>query len=132
MAELRLEVNGNTVATRTSEIVVAYVSHNVVPAIDLSRFILDVHTALFSDPAPPPENVVEKQKPAISVRKSLQEDHLVCLNCGGSYKSLKRHLMAHHSISPKEYREAWKLPNDYPMVAPAYSEVRSKLAKKWD
>lgn len=74
--------------------------------------------------------VVEKQKPAISVRKSVQDDQITCLECGGSFKSLKRHLMTHHSLSPEEYREKWDLAVDYPMVAPAYAEARSRLAKE--
>jgi predicted transcriptional regulator len=72
----------------------------------------------------------EKQKPAISVRKSIQDDQLICLECGGSFKSLKRHLMTHHTMSPEEYREKWDLAADYPMVAPAYAEARSRLAKE--
>jgi predicted transcriptional regulator len=74
--------------------------------------------------------VIEKQKPAVSVRKSVQDDQITCLECGGSFKSLKRHLTTHHSLSPEEYREKWDLPADYPMVAPAYAEARSRLAKE--
>lgn len=73
---------------------------------------------------------VEKPKPAVSVRKSVQDDQITCLECGGTFKSLKRHLMTHHNLSPEEYREKWDLPADYPMVAPAYAEARSRLAKE--
>jgi len=82
-----------------------------------------------SAPAPA-VTVVEKQKPAVSVRKSVQDDQITCLECGGSFKSLKRHLMTHHGLSPEEYREKWDLAADYPMVAPAYAEARSRLAKE--
>jgi len=74
--------------------------------------------------------VVEKQKPAVSVRKSVQDEQITCLECGGNFKSLKRHLMTHHNLAPEEYREKWDLPADYPMVAPAYAEARSRLAKE--
>ncbi|MBC7283691.1 MAG: MucR family transcriptional regulator [Hoeflea sp.] len=76
------------------------------------------------------EEVLEKQKPAVSVRRSVQSDHLVCLEDGQKYKSLKRHLMSNHGLTPEQYREKWELPADYPMVAPAYAEARSRLAKE--
>ncbi len=115
----------------TADIVAAYVSNHVVPVGELSNLISDVHSALSNTSAPSaPVAVVEKQKPAVSVRKSVQDDQITCLECGGSFKSLKRHLMTHHSLSPEEYREKWEVPADYPMVAPAYAEARSRLAKE--
>jgi len=38
-------------------------------------------------------------------------------------------LRTHYDLSPEEYRAKWGLPNDYPMVAPAYAAARSDLAK---
>lgn len=115
----------------TADIVAAYVSHHVVPVGDLTSLISDVHAALSNTSVPAPlVAVIEKQKPAIAVRKSVQDDQIICLECGGSFKSLKRHLMTHHTLSPEEYRDKWDLPMDYPMVAPAYAEARSRLAKE--
>ncbi|MDQ0319576.1 putative transcriptional regulator [Pararhizobium capsulatum DSM 1112] len=115
----------------TAEIVAAYVSNHVVPVAELPTLIGDVHAALNNTGTPAPVVVaVEKPKPAVSVRKSVQDDQITCLECGGNFKSLKRHLMTHHSLSPEDYREKWELPVDYPMVAPAYAEARSRLAKE--
>lgn len=115
----------------TADIVAAYVSNHVVPVGDLPGLISDVHAALGNTVTPAPVVPgIEKQKPAVSVRKSIQGEQIICLECGGSFKSLKRHLMTHHSLSPEEYREKWDLPADYPMVAPAYAEARSRLAKE--
>ena len=115
----------------TADIVAAYVSHHVVPVTELPGLIADVHTDLSGTSTPAAAVVTgEKQKPAVSVRKSVQDDQIICLECGGSFKSLKRHLTTHHSITPEEYREKWDLPVDYPMVAPAYAEARSRLAKE--
>jgi len=113
----------------TAEIVAAYVSNNSVAANDLPGVISQVHAALGGTVAPA-EEVLEKQKPAVSVRRSVQSDHLVCLEDGQKYKSLKRHLMSNHGLTPEQYREKWELPADYPMVAPAYAEARSRLAKE--
>ncbi|ATN33534.1 transcriptional regulator [Rhizobium sp. ACO-34A] len=115
----------------TADIVAAYVSNHVVPVADLANLISDVHSALSNTSSPAPVvSVVEKQKPAVAVRKSVQDDQIICLECGGAFKSLKRHLMTHHNLGPEEYREKWDLPVDYPMVAPAYAEARSRLAKE--
>jgi predicted transcriptional regulator len=73
--------------------------------------------------------VVEKPEPAVSVKKSVQHDFLICLECGVQAKTLKRHLGSSHQLTPQAYRERWDLPRDYPLTAPAYSERRSKMAK---
>ncbi|MBB5537358.1 MucR family transcriptional regulator [Rhizobium giardinii] len=131
MTDLTLGSGHDLLVELTAEIVAAYVSNHVVPVAELSTLIGDVHAALNNTNSPVPVIVaVEKPKPAVSVRKSVQDDQITCLECGGTFKSLKRHLMTHHSLSPEEYREKWDLPADYPMVAPAYAEARSRLAKE--
>jgi predicted transcriptional regulator len=127
------EANENTGADLlielTAEIVAAYVSNNSVAANDLPNVISQVHAAL-GGTTMPVEEVAEKPKPAVTVRRSVQNDHLICLEDGQKFKSLKRHLMTHHGLTPEQYREKWDLPADYPMVAPAYAEARSRLAKE--
>ena len=114
----------------TAEIVSAYVSNNTVNAADVSALIGDVHSALAraAGGAPPAER--EELRPAITVKKSVTPEHIVCLEDGKKFKSLKRHLRTHYNLSPEEYREKWGLPHDYPMVAPNYAAARSALAKK--
>jgi predicted transcriptional regulator len=129
MTELSNDNGNNILIELTAEIVAAYVSNNSVAANDLPNVISQVHAAL-GGATLPVEEVVEKPKPAVSVRRSLQSDHIVCLEDGQKYKSLKRHLMTHHGMTPDQYREKWELPADYPMVAPEYAEARSKLAKE--
>jgi predicted transcriptional regulator len=131
MTETTLGTSNELLVELTAEIVAAYVSNHVVPVAELPTLIADVHSALNNTTAPAPVIVpAEKPKPAVSVRKSVQDDQITCLECGGTFKSLKRHLMTHHNLSPEEYREKWDLPADYPMVAPAYAEARSRLAKE--
>lgn len=109
-------------------IVSAYVRNNTLHTAELPDLIRSVHAALMdlSRPAPP---APEAPTPAIPVRKSIYKDYLICLEDGLKFKSLKRHLRSKYGISPEEYRVRWGLPADYPMVAPGYSEKRSKLAK---
>nr|WP_321457713.1 MucR family transcriptional regulator [uncultured Cohaesibacter sp.] len=120
----------NVLIELTADIVSAYVSNNAVPINDLSGLIGDIYKALEDTKSPVSEEVVEAPKPAISVKKSITPDYIVCLEDGKKFKSLKRHLRTHYNLSPEEYREKWGLPADYPMVAPSYAEARSSLAKK--
>jgi len=112
-----------------AEIVAAYVSNNPVAADQLPQLIRSVFESVSNLSAESREPAPEQKKPAVTVRKSLQHEHLVCLEDGMKFKSLKRHLRTHHDLTPEQYREKWGLKPDYPMVAPAYAEVRSKMAK---
>lgn len=118
-----------TLVTLTADIVAAHVSNNSVAVSDLPLIIQNVHGALASlgTAAPEPE---APQEPAVSIRSSVKPDYIVCLEDGKKLKMLKRHLMTHYQMTPDEYRAKWKLPADYPMVAPNYAEQRRSLAKK--
>ena len=113
-----------------SEVVAAYVSNNSLPVTDLPGLISDVYGALGRSNTTIVEAEVEKPKPAVSVKKSVTDDYIICLEDGKKFKSLKRHLMTHYSLTPEDYREKWDLPADYPMVAPNYAAARSRLAKQ--
>jgi predicted transcriptional regulator len=114
----------------TAEIVSAYVSNNSVPSGDLSALINQVHSALSRVSSGQVDTSSEPLKPAVSVKKSITPDHIVCLEDGKKFKSLKRHLRTQYSMTPEQYREKWALPPDYPMVAPNYAAARSQLAKQ--
>ena len=113
----------------TGDIVAAYVSNNSVVASELPAMIRATFNALSSADAPP-EPEAPPQAPAVPIRKSIQPDHIVCLEDGRKFKSLKRLLRTKYDLSPDQYRAKWGLPKDYPMVAPAYAEARSNLAKQ--
>ncbi len=113
-----------------SDIVSAYVAHNPVPVADLPKLIERVHATLTEIETSGSAETTPELKPAVAVRKSVTDDHIVCLEDGKKFKSLKRHLRTRYDMSPDEYREKWKLPADYPMVAPNYAKQRSDLARK--
>jgi predicted transcriptional regulator len=111
-------------------IVAAYVSHNSIRAADLPEFIGAVHASVLQLAKSPDAGESRKaENPAVPIKRSVTRDHLVCLEDGKKFKSLRRHLSSFHGLTPEEYRAKWSLPSDYPMVAPAYSATRSKLAK---
>jgi predicted transcriptional regulator len=126
----RMAENSGTFIELTAEIVSAYVSNNSVPAGDLSSLINQVHAALTRVSSGQSELPLEPLKPAISVKKSIAPDFIVCLEDGKKFKSLKRHLRTQYKMTPEQYREKWGLPPDYPMVAPNYAAARSELAKQ--
>lgn len=124
-------MNTPSLANVTAEVVAAFVSKNKIPVQDLPALIastaasirgLNGSAVVIAAPAP--------QEPAISIRRSITEDYIVCLEDGKRLKSLKRYLRSRFGLSPDEYRAKWGLPADYPMVAPSYSKVRSNLAKQ--
>lgn len=123
----------NEVVTLTAEIVGAYIMNNNIPATELANLINNVHVALNSVNGIDTVNAQQDktpQKPAVPIKKSIQNDFLVCLEDGKRFKTLKRHLRARYGMSPEDYRRKWGLKPSYPMVAPAYAERRSELAKK--
>ncbi len=114
----------------TAEIVSAYVSNNSVAAGEIPALISQVFAALSRVSGKPGDAPAEPLKPAISVKKSITPEHIVCLEDGKKFKSLKRHLRTQYNMTPEQYREKWSLGADYPMVAPNYAAARSQLAKQ--
>ncbi|MEM9668274.1 MAG: MucR family transcriptional regulator [Pseudomonadota bacterium] len=112
----------------TAQIVSAYVGKNEVKAGELPALIKRIHQSL--DELGQENEKAETLKPAVSIKKSITDDYLVCLEDGEKFRSLRRHLRSKYDMSPEEYREKWGLPHDYPMVAPSYAKQRSELAKK--
>ena len=114
----------------TADVVSAFVTNNTVSATDLPSLIDQVHGALRQTTTGGQKAKEEPQKPAVPIHRSVQPDHIVCLEDGKKFKSLKRHLATEHNMTPREYRDKWNLVHDYPMVAPNYAQARSDLAKQ--
>ncbi|TWB48223.1 MucR family transcriptional regulator [Nitrospirillum viridazoti] len=113
-----------------ADIVAAYVSHNRVDLADLPSLLKSTYDKLATLGNPPVEQpTAEPLVPAVSVRRSVTPDYIICLEDGKKLKMLKRHLRSAYNLSPDEYRARWGLPADYPMVAPNYAAHRSGLAK---
>lgn len=131
MAEDKDEaVASNDLLRMSVEIVSAYVSNNSIAASQVPDVISTVYSALSSLNGQAVAESAEAQKPAVSIRRSVHPDHIVCLEDGKKLKMLKRHLRAAYGMSPDEYRAKWGLPSDYPMVAPNYAQQRSSFAKQ--
>lgn len=112
----------------TTEIVSAHVANNTLSSSDLTQLIQDIYSTLAT--VGTEAAVLEKPRPAVSPKKSIFPDYLICLEDGKKLKMLKRHLKTSYDMTPDEYRERWGLGIDYPMVAPNYAKHRSTLAKQ--
>jgi predicted transcriptional regulator len=113
----------------TTVIVACFVSNNPLTALEVPELIASTHAALRSIDAVRVSSENE-QKPAVPIEESVAPDYLICLNDGQTLRALKRYIYRRYSLSPEQYREKWGLPGDYPMVAPAYPALRSKIAKE--
>ena len=113
----------------TTRIVSAYVQNNEVEQDALPKLIGKTWAALndIANEDGPGQHL--NLEPPVPIEDSITEDHIICLEDGKPFKSLKRHLRSHYDLSPDEYRAKWGLPSDYPMVAPNYARARSRLAK---
>ena len=122
--------NGRGDAMRmTTDIVASFVSNNKVASDEIGDLIRTVHKTLVSLSGDQALAPAERPKPAVPINKSVQHDHIVCLEDGKKLKMLKRYLRSTYNMSPDDYRRRWGLPADYPMVAPAYAARRSEFAK---
>lgn len=109
----------------TSDIVSSYVGNNEVGPDEVTNLIGSVHSAIV-DAAGAQQRPVHPIS-AVPIEKSIEQDHIFCLECGRKFRTLKRHITSVHAMTEKEYRNRWSLPDTYPMIAPSYLELRKKL-----
>ena len=111
----------------TAWVVSSFVAHNSVTLAEVPKLINSIHNALLGLDSE--RAAALTRVPAVPLEKSVTRDYIICLEDGRRLKTLKSHIRRKYSLSPDEYRARWRLPEDYPMVAPAYSELRSAIAR---
>lgn len=109
----------------TARVVGSYVGSQPLPRRELVGLVGSVHASLAS---------LDQERrptltPAVPVSESVKPDYLVCLEDGLRFRTMKRHLAVAYGMTPEEYRAKWNLPANYPMVAPNYSRLRSRVAR---
>lgn len=122
----------NVVPRLVAEIVSSYIGKNSVAIDQLGGLIASVHQTLsgLSTNTTAPAPLTDKLTPAVPIRRSVQPDHVVCLECGFRAKTLRRHLRISHGLDGAQYRARWKLSSNYPLTAPEYSSRRSAMARQ--
>jgi predicted transcriptional regulator len=113
---------------QVAKIIASYVSHHNLAPEQIPELIASVHRTIagLGQSAEVPAALI----PAVTVRRSVQRDAVICLDCGWKGKMLRRHLTTRHGLSADDYLKRWGLPGDHPLTAPAYSAQRSTLAKE--
>ena len=114
----------------TADIVASHLSNNTVPLGDVPQLIKQVYDSLSGLGSDAQQAPNERPHPAVSIRKSITPEFIICLEDGKKLKMLKRHLKTAYDMTPEDYRAKWGLAHDYPMVAPNYAKKRQELAKK--
>ena len=114
----------------TADIIVSHVANNTVPVADMPQLIRQVYDSLSGLGNGEVADEAGRPEPAVSIRKSITPEYIICLEDGKKLKMLKRYLKTAYNLTPEQYRERWGLPADYPMVAPNYAAQRRELAKK--
>jgi predicted transcriptional regulator len=113
-----------------AEIVSSYVGKNPIGIDQIGSLMATVHRTLSGLGQAAPASLPEAVTPAVPIRRSVQPDYVVCLECGVRSQTLRRHLRVQHGLEVAAYRARWKLPPDHPLTAPAYSARRSAMAKQ--
>jgi len=120
----------NELLALTTDIVSSHVANNSVQVSELPQLIQHVYAALASASNSAAALAPSRPQPAVSIKKSVTPDFIICLEDGKKLKMLKRHIKTRYNMTPEEYKERWGLSSDYPMVAPNYAAQRSQLAKQ--
>ena len=123
------EVLARDLTGLTAWVVASFVSHNRIGAQDLPQLIKGIFAAL-AELEPDRNSRLAKPHPAVPIDQSVTHDYIVCLEDGQHLRTLKRYLWRKYALSPEQYRSRWQLPDDYPLVAPAYTALRSRLARR--
>ena len=113
---------------QVAKIIASYVSHHNLAPEQIPELIVSVHRTIdnLGKPIEPQLPLI----PAVPVRRSVQRDAVICLDCGWKGKMLRRHLNTRHGLSAEQYLRRWNLGSEHPLTAPSYSEQRSTLAKE--
>ena len=112
------------------ELLMAYLGKNEVTPEQLPDVIAIIRQALGEQPTAPTTHPPKPAMPAVPIEESITDEHLVCLECGRHFKTLRRHLGSHHQLTPEQYRRKWGLSPKYPMVSQSLAAFRSQKARK--
>jgi predicted transcriptional regulator len=124
------ELKAGNLLQMATTIVAAHISKSTVPAAEIPRLLSDIYQALSGIAGGRLSAAPGRSEPAVSVKKSITPDYIVCLECGKKQKMLKRHIRTAYGLSPEQYRQKWDLPPEYPMVSSNYAKRRSALARQ--
>lgn len=112
-----------------ARVLCAYLGRNTVSPDDLPDLVARTYAALEAVLAPLPRGEPIKRPSLEAVAASVTHDAIVSFENGRRYRSLRRHLKQ-QGLTEAQYRAKWGLPDDYPLVARGFSDLRSRAARR--
>ena len=69
-------------------------------------------------------------EPALKPEDSIQNDKVICLECGAEMRQLTKLHLVSHGMTAKEYKKKYGFTMGTPLTARSLTKARSKAAKK--
>src|SRR2546429_2300138 len=99
-----------------TKIITSYVSHHSLSPEQIPELIASVHRTI--DNLGKPVEPQAPLTPAVPVRRSVQRDAVICLDCGWKGKMLRRHLNTRHGLSAEQYLRRGEFGREPPPAPP--------------
>ncbi len=125
-----------------SEIVKAQVSSTLISTAEIASSLRKVFSTLqeiqqaeaggieLAPVAEAADIALTEEKSMLTPADSIQNDKVVCLECGAEMKQLTSKHLVSHGMSQREYREKYGFSMSIPLAAKSVTKARSKAAKK--
>ena len=119
-----------------SEIVQTQVSKTPMSSTDIASFLRQVFSTLHelqrAESGEIKLSKIQESTPAKALKPedSIQNDKVICLECGAEMKQLTSKHLVSHGMSPKEYRKKYGFTMRTSLACKALTKARSKAAKK--
>ncbi|QCQ22739.1 MucR family transcriptional regulator [Desulfoglaeba alkanexedens] len=69
-------------------------------------------------------------KAAMDPKSSIQEDRVICLECGSQFRQLTANHLKSHGLTPREYKKKWGFRLKDSLAAKSLTRARSEAAKE--
>jgi predicted transcriptional regulator len=112
-----------------AQVLCAYLSRNTVPPDDLPGLSARTYAALEAVLASGTGGAATRPLTNEEIAASVSHDAIVSFENGRRYRSLRRHLKQ-LGLTDEQYRAKWGLPDNYPLVARSFSDLRSAAARE--
>jgi len=115
----------------TVYIVSSHLSNVQMTSDEMFQELQNVHAALNALEAGIPiasEPDSTPEPPKLTVKQAFKKNEVICMICGKSFTTLKKHLTVAHDLKPGQYRKQFGIPSTQSLAAKSYIESRRKTA----
>lgn len=126
-----------TLLELVAEIVSSHASNTTMTTDQLVQELQTVHTALknLELGGPPPDlpqaEATDTKESTLTVRQAFKKEEVICMEClRGGFKTLKKHLLTAHQLTPSQYRKKFGIKSTQKLAAKNFSEARRQAAEE--